>query len=105
MTAIGQIPHRSFILAVSLSPKCEVTTTEEHGYHTFDFVRLTNMVGMAQIEGDRFRIIVTDVDKFTIQDPITFEDIDSTGYTPYIADGNCNLIEQTYYYYGEPQDV
>jgi hypothetical protein len=107
--AYGQIPHRSFIDSISLSKICEIVTTTEHGYATYDFVRLSNLGdsmppplhGATQLNGYRYRIIVSGVDRFLIQDPTTYEYIDSTDYTPYTEGGYCNLIEQTFYYYGE----
>ena len=111
--AIGQLAHRCDILSVSLSKICEIQTTTEHGYSSYQFVRLTNLGttmpppqhGATQLDGDRYRIIVTDVDKFIIEDPTTFDYIDSTDYTPYTEGGYCNLIEQTFYYYGDSTDV
>lgn len=108
MSAIGQIPHRAVILSVSLASPCIITTTEAHGYSTHDFIRLTNLNGMMpvphgsdQLNNKRYRIIVTGDDSFKIQDPITFQDIDSTNFTPYVSGGNVNLIESTYFFYGE----
>jgi len=109
MTAIGQLPRRSVLLSVSLAYPCIITTTEAHGYSTHDFIRLTNLNGMMplphngadQLNGNRYRIIVTGDDTFKIQDPITFQDIDSSNFTPYASGGNVNLIESTYFFYGE----
>lgn len=105
----GQTPHRAEILAISQALPCKVTTTEEHGYSTHDFVRLTNLGvvysnpeltnhGMDPLNNARFRIVVTAVDEFTLQDPITFEPIDSSNYTPYTEGGKCNLIVHDYIY-------
>lgn len=103
---MGQVPHRVSIASISLSPMCVVTTDGEHGFSTLDFVRLSNMNGMMpapqngmpQLNNKRFRIILTGLDSFYIQDPITFEWIDSTGFTPYVAGGSCNLITHNYVY-------
>jgi hypothetical protein len=110
MSAIGQIPHRSEILSVSLAFPCIVTTTAAHGYDTFDFIRLTNLNGLMpapqngadQLNGNRYRIIVTGDDSFKIQDAITYQDIDSTNFTPYAQGGNANLVENSFIYYGPP---
>lgn len=108
MSAVGQIPHRAVILSVSIGDPCVITTTEAHGYSTHDFIRLTNLNGMMpiphgsdQLNGNRYRIVVTGDDTFKIQNPITFKDIDSTNFTPYTSGGNVNLIENTFYFYGE----
>jgi len=112
MSAIGQLPHRAIVESISLSYPCIVTTTEAHGYQNFDFVRFTNLNGLMpppqhgadQINGNKYRIIVMGEDSFKIQDPITFEDIDSTNYTPYTSGGNANLVEGTFYFYGPPEE-
>lgn len=109
MAAIGQLPHRAVILSISNESSCVITTTAAHEYSTYDFVRLTNLNGMMptpqhgadQLNGNRYRIIVTGDDTFRIQDPITFEDIDSTNFPPYTEGGNVNLIENNFFYYGE----
>ena len=109
MSAVGQIPHRAILLSMSIGFPCIITTTEAHGYSTHDFIRLTNLNGMMpapqhgadQLNGNRYRIIVTGADTFKIQDPITYQDIDSTNFPPYITGGNVNLVEPTFYFYGE----
>lgn len=109
MGAIGQLPHRATLLSVSIGFPCIITTTEAHGYSTHDFIRLTNLNGMMpapkhgadQLNGNRYRIIVTGDDTFKIQDPITFKDIDSSNFPPYTSGGNVNLVENDFYFYGE----
>lgn len=105
---MGQIPHRADILSITNALPCAVTTTEEHGYFTHNFVRLTDLNGAMPIpRGEdplnnyRFRIIVTGDDSFTLQDPITYKPIDSTNYPPYVTGGYCNLIETNFFYYGD----
>lgn len=102
---MGQTPHRFNISSISNALPCVVTTTEEHGYDSFDFVRLTDLNGsmpsprgVDPLNNYRFRIIVTDVDEFYLQDPITFEKINSTNYTPYVTGGYCNRIENDFQY-------
>ena len=112
-TAIGQVPHRADITVITNALPCEVTTTEVHGYSTGDFVRLTNLNGVmpapqhgsTQLDGHKYRIIVTSTTAFTLQNPITFDPIDSTGYETYNSGGYCNLVAQTFYYYGDSTDV
>jgi hypothetical protein len=109
MNAIGQLPHRAILLSMSIGFPCIITTTAAHGYSTHDFVRFSNLNGMMpnpengadQLNANKYRIIVLSEDTFKIQDPITFEDIDSTNFVPYIAGGNVNLVENNFYFYGE----
>ena len=113
MHAIGQIPHRAFITNITNALPCEVFTTEEHGYRTFDFVRLTNLNGCmpppnngsAELDGNRYRIVVTSSTSFTLQNPTTYEPIDSRLYEVYRQGGFCNRIAQDFYYYGDRSDV
>lgn len=107
--SIGQLPHRAFIANVTNSLPCKVYTTEEHGYVTGDFVRITDLNsympiprGEDPINNYRFKIIVTGDDEFDLYDPITFVPIDSTNFPPYVEGGNVNLITHEYIYYGEP---
>ncbi|HUU87116.1 MAG TPA: ubiquitin-activating E1 FCCH domain-containing protein [Candidatus Glassbacteria bacterium] len=104
----GQTPHRSDITNITNANPCVVTTTLEHGYENHDFVRLTDVNGsipvargMDQINNKKFRIIKIDDTSFSIENPITFEKINSTNYTPYITAGYCNLVEQTFIYNGD----
>ena len=112
MSAIGQLPHRATLLSVSIGYPCIITTTLPHGFSTFDFIRLSNLNGLMptpqngadQLNGNRYRIIVIDTTSFKIQDPITYQNIDSTNFVPYIAGGKVNLIENTFYFYGPPTE-
>jgi len=104
----GQTPHRSDILNITNALPCEVQTTAEHGYSTLDFVRLTNLNGMIpvprgvpQLNDNKYRIIVTGLDTFTLQDPITYEPIDSRPYPPYVEGGYCNRIATDFFYNGD----
>jgi hypothetical protein len=110
MTAIGQIPHRSEITAITNSIQCEVTTAENHGFETFDFVRLTDLNGAMPaprgedpLNNHRYRIVVTGETTFKLQDPITHKWIDSTNYPPYVEGGSCNKIEPNFIFYGEEE--
>lgn len=102
---MGQTPHRAEITNITNADPCVVTTSEEHGYSTHDFVRLTNLNGCMPIphgsdplNNYKFRIIVTGNNAFSLQDPITFKDVDSTNFTPYVSGGYCNLIETNFVY-------
>lgn len=102
---MGQTPRRADISSITNALPCEITTTEEHGYSTNDFVRLSNLNAGLPIPNDayplqnsRYRIIVTSTTTFTLQDPITHDPIDSTNYPVYVSDGFCNLIATDFYY-------
>ena len=108
---MGQIPHRANIANITNALPCAITTDGEHGYSTRNFVRLTDLNGAMPIpRGEdplnnyRFRIIVTGLDSFTLQDPITFKPIDSTNYPPYVEGGYCNLIATEFFYHNDDEE-
>ena len=108
-TPIGQLTERVAILNITNALPCEVTTDGAHEFPNKSFVRLTDLNGaMPDPRGEdplnnyKFRIIVTDTDKFTLQYPITFLPVDSTNYPPYVTGGSCNLVQPTFIYYPSP---
>ena len=103
--ATGQEERRYDISAISLADPCIVTTSTAHSLSDFDFVRLMNLNGwktqpfpVDNLNGKKFRVIVTDTDKFKIQDPVTFDDIDSTNETAYVSGGNVNFVQTDFDY-------
>jgi len=103
--ATGQEERRYDITSISLADPCVVTTTTDHGLSDFDFVRLMNLNGwkthplpVDPLDGNKYRVIVTDTDKFKIQDPVTFEYIDSTDFAAYVSGGNVNYIQTSFDY-------
>jgi hypothetical protein len=88
---------------------CTVTTIGNHGYFTGDFVRFTDLDGyipvprgMDEINDNRYRIVVTGLTTFYIQNPTTFENIDSTNYPPYVTGGSVNKVATNFFYNGPP---
>jgi hypothetical protein len=109
---IGQLTDRASIISITNSLPCEVTTDGPHFFPNKSFVRLTDLNGSMPVpRGEdplnnyKFRIIVTDVDKFTLQDYITFLPIDSTNFPPYVTGGSCNLVQPTFIYYPSPDQT
>ncbi len=107
----GQVPHRADITGITSGYPCEVTTTEEHGFSTGNFVRLTDLNGAMPVpRGEdplnnyRFKILVTGTNSFKIKYPVTDEYVDSTNYPPYVTGGYCNLIETSFVYHGDEED-
>lgn len=99
-TAGGVTSYRSDISAVSQADPCAVTTSSAHGYSTGQIVRITDLGnvgpnatarGMDQINNNRYKIVVTGSTTFTLQDPISGEDIDSTSFTAYVSGGSVVL--------------
>ena len=106
---IGQVPKRADIAGVSLNVKCQVTTVAPHPYISGNFVRITDLDscmpvlrGMDQINNELFLIEVNGTNTFLLKDPITKLYIDSTGFTPWVSGGKCNLDNHTYVFYSPP---
>lgn len=109
---IGQLTDRAVITNITTSLPCEVTTDGPHFFPNKSFVRLTDLNGGIPIpRGEdplnnyKFRIIVTDVDKFFLQDPITFVPIDSTTFPPYVLGGSANLVQPNFVFYPSPDQI
>jgi hypothetical protein len=112
MAAIGQIPHRKNITAVTNSNPCTITTEEElDDFSTGDQVRITGLNGMMPyprgqdpINNYKFEIVKTGDYQFYIRNPITHIPIDSTTFPPYAEGGEVNKIATQFTFYGDEQD-
>ena len=103
---MGQIPHRAAIANITNALPCVVTTVDDHEFTSGSFVRLTDLNGMMptprgedQLNNYRFRIVVIDDTNFLLQNPITFEPIDSRAYPPYVTGGSANIVPTDFYFY------
>jgi hypothetical protein len=108
-TTGGAPDYEKLIAGVSQADPCVVTTTANHGYITGEIVRITDLGnsmpvarGMEQIDGKRFKIIVLAVNTFSLQDVITGLDIDSSGYTAWVAGGRVQLETRVIPIYADP---
>ena len=104
----GQAAFRADISAMTNANPCVITTDADHGYNTHDFVRITDingsipvLRGMDPINNNKYRIVKIDSTSFSLEDPITFDKINSTNFPPYVEGGYCNLVEQNFIYEGE----
>lgn len=100
-TAGGQASGRASISGVTAADPCVVTTSAAHGYQTNQIVRITDLGsdmptarGMDQLNNNRYRITVLTTTTFSLQDPVTGEDIDSSAFTTYVSGGNVQLESQ-----------
>lgn len=69
-------------------------TAVGHGYSTGNWVFIDGVVGMTQVNGKFFEIVVTGVDNFTLKDSLTGAAINSTGYTAYSAAGTSQRVHE-----------
>lgn len=99
-TAGGVTAYRASISAVSAADPCVVTTSTAHGYSTGQIVRITDLGnvgpnaaarGMDQLNNNRYKIVVLSNTTFSLQDPVSGDDIDSTSYTAYVSGGRVVL--------------
>lgn len=107
-TMSGQEVKRFSITNITQSNPCVITTQEEHGLRTGDFVRFTDLNGaiptprgMDEINAQKYRIVVTTTTEFYIQDPITYIPVNSTNYPAYVTGGSVNFVQNEFIYNGE----
>jgi hypothetical protein len=107
---MGQIPRRANVTGITNALPCVLTIDENPGIVSFDFVRLTDLNGAMPVprgedplNNHRYRVVLTSDTTFKLQDPITYEYIDSTNYPPYVEGGFCNLIERSYIYHSDEE--
>lgn len=98
-TSGGATAYRAAISGITQADPGVVTTSAAHGLSTGDLVRLTQLgdagavsYGMDQLNNGRFKVVVLTSTTFSLQDPITGDDIDTTGYVAYSSGGKVNLI-------------
>lgn len=98
-TSGGETTAHANISGITQADPCVVTTDAAHGLQDDQIVRITDLGqvtsatnrGMGQLDGNRYRITVLTTTTFSLQDPITGEDIDSTAFTAYVSGGRVTL--------------
>ena len=90
----GVSNEHKLIGGVTAADPVVVTTTTDHGYQSGQIIRVTDLGsdmptarGMDQINNKRYMITVIDADEFSLQDPVTGEDIDGSAYTAWVSGG------------------
>lgn len=94
----GVTAYRALISGVTAADPVVVTTTAAHGYQSNQIVRITDLGsdmptarGMDQLNNKRYKITVLTTTTFSLQDPVTGEDIDGSGFTAWVSGGRVNL--------------
>jgi len=100
-TSGGVTEYRTAITDVSQADPCVVTAVA-HGMASGWEVRITDLGpdmptvrGMDELVNKRYSITVLTADTFSLQDPITGEDIDSSAYVAYVSGGSVIGISRT----------
>lgn len=110
-TSGGQAAQRSSISGVTAADPVVVTTSAVHGYQSGQIVRITDLGsdmptarGMEQINNLRFKITVLSTTTFSLQDPVTGEDIDGSAYTAWVSGGSV-IVESRVITLNNPEAV
>lgn len=74
------------ISAATQASACQITTTTAHGLSTGDYVIITSVVGMTELNNYMYKVTVVDATNFTIG-------VDSTGFTEYDSAGTVTLLD------------
>jgi len=101
----GVTDYKRVISTISKESPAIVTTSTDHDLSSNQFVRLTSMglsgnsnFGMESVNNGRFKIKVIDSTSYSLHDPITGEDIDTSNETTYVSNGQSNLIQESFEY-------
>jgi len=97
-TSGGASETRTTITGITQADPCVVTAVA-HGLTSGSLIRITDLGPMAptarggnELNDNRYKVVVLTDDTFSLQDPITGEDIDSTAYVAWVVGGSVNLI-------------
>ena len=71
-----------------------VITDAAHGLSNGDTVRITDVVGMIELNNRRFRVSNAATNTFELQDPETRTDIDGSNFTAYVSGGRWNRLNR-----------
>lgn len=89
----GQVVQPSVTITGISQTYPAIVFAPAHGYTTGDEVVISGVVGMTQVNGRNFNIIVIDAAHFTLRAvQIIHSDIDSTSYSAYVSGGVANRV-------------
>jgi len=89
----GQITESNVTITGLTAANPGVVTATSHGYSDGDFVIITAVVGMTEVNGKTFKVSNKTTNTFELQD-VDGNDINSSGYTAYSSGGVANKIYQ-----------
>ena len=89
----GQITESNKTITAITAANPAVVTSNSHGYSNGDFVIISGVVGMTEVNGKTFKVADKTTNTFELQD-IDGTDINSSGYTAYSSGGVANKIYQ-----------
>ena len=89
----GQITESNKTITGITQANPAVVTSSSHGYSNGDFVIISGVVGMTEVNGKTFKVADKTTNTFELQD-VDGNDINSSGYTAYSSSGIANKIYQ-----------
>ena len=89
----GQIVEGNKTITGITAANPAVVTSSSHGYNNGDFVTISSVVGMTEVNGKTFKVADKTTNTFELQD-VDGTDINSSGYTAYSSAGVANRIYQ-----------
>lgn len=97
-TTGGVTSYHKLISGATAADPVVITTSTAHGYQSNQIVRITDLGsdmptarGMDQLNNNRYSITVINSTSFSLQDPITREDIDGSAFTAWVSGGRVNV--------------
>ena len=89
----GQITEGDKTITAITKANPAVVTSSSHGYSNGDFVNISAVVGMTEVNGKTFKVADKTTNTFELQD-VDGTDINSSAYTTYASAGTANKIYQ-----------
>ena len=89
----GQILEGDKTITAITKANPAVVTSNSHGYLDGDFVVISSVSGMTQVNGKTFKVADKTTNTFELQD-VDGNDINSSGYSTYSSGGTANRIYQ-----------
>ena len=89
----GQITESNKTITAITAANPAVVTSNSHGYSNGDFVIISGVVGMTEVNNKTFKVADKTTNTFELQD-VDGTDINSSGYTAYSSGGVANRIYQ-----------
>ena len=89
----GQITESDVTVSAITQANPAVVTANSHGFSNGDFVILSSVVGMTEVNGKTFKVADKTTNTFELQD-VDGTDINSSGFTAYSSGGDANRIYQ-----------
>ncbi|MGY9059540.1 MAG: ubiquitin-activating E1 FCCH domain-containing protein [Candidatus Puniceispirillales bacterium] len=87
----GQITEGDVTVTAITKANPGVVTANSHGYANGDFVILSSVIGMTEVNGKTFKVSNKATNTFELEN-VDGVDVDTSGFTTYSSDGDANRI-------------